>query len=218
MDIFKIFHFSNIAIHVLAGSTAIILGVIALLSKKGKRLHTKSGKLFVKVMIVIIITGLFGVFIFERNTILLVITVLSAYFTFSGYRNLQTKSNEPKLLDISVALMSILIAIYFLYYFKKIGFYWPPATTYATVGALFTIVTYDFCRYLIPKAKYGKLWLYEHIYKMIAAFTALLSAFSGTVFPNYKPYSQVLPSVFGTVLAIGFLVYYIRLNKKSKYN
>ncbi|SUJ01288.1 Uncharacterised protein [Sphingobacterium spiritivorum] len=216
MDIFKIFHSSNIAIHVLAGSTALILGVIALISKKGNKLHTKSGNLFVKVMIVIIFTGLLGVFVFQRNSFLLVITVLSAYYTFSGYRTLQTKSNQPKLLDVSVGILSVLTALYFLYFFKKIGFYWSPVTTYATVGALFTIVTYDFCKYLIPKSKYGKLWLYEHIYKMIGAFTALLSAFSGTVFPNYKPYSQVLPSAFGTILAIAFLVYYIRLNNTSK--
>lgn len=216
MDIFKIFHFSNIAIHVLAGSIAIILGIVALITKKGNKLHIKTGNLFVKIMIVIIFTALLGVFVFQRNSILLVITVLSGYYTFSGYRTLQTKSNEPKLIDIFVGILSVSTALYFLYYFKKIGFYWSPTTTYATVGALFTIVTYDFCKYLIPKNKYGKLWLYEHIYKMIGAFTALLAAFSGTVFPNYKPYSQVLPSAFGTILAIAFLVYYIRLNKTSK--
>jgi hypothetical protein len=215
MDIFNFFHLSNITIHVLAGSSALILGTIALISKKGQGWHTKSGNLFMKVMAVIIFTGLLGVFAFGRNTILLVITVLSAYYAFSGYRTLQTKSNEPKTLDIAVAILSISTALYFLYYFKKIGFYWSPTTTYATIGGLFTIVTYDLCRYLIPKAKYGKIWLYEHIYKMIGAFTALLAAFSGTVFPDYKPYSQVLPSAFGTVLAIGFLVYYIRKNKRK---
>jgi hypothetical protein len=70
-------------------------------------------------------------------------------------------------------------------------------------------------RYFIPKAKYQKLWFYEHIYKMIGAFTALLSAFSGTVLYAYQPYSQILPSVFGTLLQIGFITYYYRKNQKN---
>jgi hypothetical protein len=216
MDIFQVFHFSNIAIHVLAGSAALILGIVALISTKGKRIHVKSGIFFLRVIIIIIFTGLLGVFVFGRNTILLVVTVLSAYCAFSGYRTLQTKSNEPRLLDTIVAILAISTVIYFLYYFQKIDFYWPPATTYAIVGGLFLIVAYDLCRYLIPRTKYGKLWLYEHIYKMIGAFTALVAAFSGTVFPDNKPYSQVLPSVFGTVLTICFLAYYIRLDKTIK--
>ena len=78
------------------------------------------------------------------------------------------------------------------------------------------IIAYDFIRYLIPKESYQKIWLYELIYKMIGAFTALLSAFSGTVFENYQPYSQFLPSVFGTLLQIGFIIYYVRKNRAPK--
>jgi uncharacterized membrane protein len=216
MDISEVFHRSNIALHVLAGSTALVLGLIALISKKGKKLHVKSGTFFLRIMTVIIFTALLGVFVFGRNTILLIVTVLSAYSAFSGYRTLQTKSNEPKLLDVAVAIMAISTVIYFLYYFKRIGFYWPLATTYATVGGLLLLVAYDLFRYLLPKANYGKLWLYEHIYKMIGAFTALVAAFTGTVFPNAKPYSQVLPSAVGTTLALAFVIYYVRLNKVSK--
>jgi hypothetical protein len=45
---------------------------------------------------------------------------------------------------------------------------------------------------------------------MTAAFTALLAAAAGTLLPNYKPYSQFLPSIFGTLLAIGFILYFYR--------
>lgn len=45
------------------------------------------------------------------------------------------------------------------------------------------VIIYDFLRYLIPKNSYRKhrIWLYEHIYKMTSAFSAILSAFTGTV-------------------------------------
>tara|TARA_B110001450_G_C17501242_1_gene432419 strand:- start:140 stop:799 length:660 start_codon:yes stop_codon:yes gene_type:complete len=216
MTDYSFLHNSNIVTHVISGSIALLLGIIGLMTKKGGKWHTKSGNYFLILLIIVALTGLIGVFIFKRNTFLLIITVLSAYYGFSGYRTLQTKSNSPKLIDISVAIVSLISVSYFLYYFKSIGMYWSPIIIYSTVGALLMIVAYDFIRYLIPKKIYRNMWLYEHIFKMIGAFTALLSAFSGTLFENYQPYSQFLPSVFGTLLQIGFIVYYVRKNRAPK--
>lgn len=217
MPDYSFLHSSNILIHVVAGSIALLLGVLALITNKGGKWHRKSGNYFLILLIIVVFTGLTGVFIFKRNTFLLIITVLSAYYGFSGYRILQSKTNRPKLLDILVALVSIISVSYFLYYFKSIGMYWSPVIIYSTVGALLMIVAYDFIRYLIPKKTYGNMWLYEHIFKMIGAFTALLAAFSGTVLYDYQPYSQFLPSVFGTLLQIVFIAYYVtKFNKNKK--
>lgn len=209
-------HQLNILVHVISGSLALILGIIAMATRKGGKTHKKSGRLFLILIAFVITTGLIGVFIFKVNTFLLVITLLSGYQAFSGYRILNNKSNKPKSLDILVALLSMSSGIYFLYYLKSIGMFWNPMIIYSTVGTLFLIVAYDFLRYLIPKKRYKKLWLYEHIYKMVAAFTALLSAFVGTVFPQYHPYSQFLPSIFGILLAISFIVYFYRKNRRRE--
>jgi uncharacterized membrane protein len=215
MDTFKFFHATNITIHVVAGTVALLLGIVALSSKKGRQIHTKSGKWFLGFLTIVIFTGLLGVFMFGRNTFLLVITLLSAYQGFSGYRALQTKNNKPKLIDILTAITTLLSALYFMYYIRQIGFFWKPVVIYSTLGALFTVITYDFLRYFIPVSRYGRLWLYEHIYKMIGAFTALLAAFMGTVFATYQPYSQILPSALGVVLQIVFLIYYFKKNSIS---
>jgi Ca2+/Na+ antiporter len=103
MTDYSFLHNSNITIHVIAGSIAILLGIIALLTKKGKKQRTKSGNYFLIFLITVVLTGLIGVFIFKRNTFLLIITVLSAYYGFSGYRTLKTKSNSPKLIDRATA-------------------------------------------------------------------------------------------------------------------
>jgi len=208
-------HRINIVIHIIAGSIALLLGILALTTKKGGKNHRRSGNVFLALLIVVIITGLVGVFVFGRNSFLLVITVLSGYFGFSGYRALQTKSNRPQWVDICVAIVSLIAVSYFLYYFRSIGMIWSPVIIYSTVGTLLLVISYDFIRYFIPASRYGRLWFYEHIFKMIGAFTALLSAFSGTVFSNYQPYSQFLPSVFGTLLQIGFIVYYYRKSKRE---
>lgn len=205
----EILHRSNIILHVLTGSIALLLGLIALLSKKGAKMHNASGKYFLRFISIVILTGLVGVFVFGRNTFLLVITVLSGYVSFSGYRVLVLKSNTPKKIDVLVAIISLFVLAYFLYYFKSIGMIWSPIIIYSTVGALLFVITYDFLRYLIPRKKYGKyrIWIYEHIYKMTSAFSALLSAFIGTVFEKYQPHSQYIPSALGMLIIFGFIWY-----------
>ncbi|MTI31028.1 hypothetical protein [Xanthovirga aplysinae] len=216
MRVFYLLHQTNIVFHVIAGSIALVLGFLALTTKKGGKRHKVVGDLFLFLLTIVIITGLIGVFVFGRNTFLLIITILSAYFGFSGYRVLQTKTNQPKLIDVSIAIIALTSLFYFLYYFKSIGMIWSPIIIYSTVGTLMMIIAYDFIRYRIPKKNYKKFWLYEHIFKMIGAFTALLSAFSGTVLENYQPYSQFLPSVLGTILQAGFIVYHFRKENNKK--
>lgn len=195
-------HHLNIGIHVLAGTTALIVGSIALIANKGKKTHRLMGRIFLYLIALVILTALIGVFVFARNTFLLVITVLVAYEAFSGYRILKTKSNKVKLTDVMVALIALISVTYFLYYFKSIGMIWSPVIIYSTVGYLVLLIVYDFGRYMIPARLYTNMWLYEHILKMVSALTGLLSAFSGTVFPQYQPYSQFIPSILGTLIAI----------------
>lgn len=203
-------HSVNILIHVFCGTIALLLGIIVLFTKKGKRLHKKTGRIFLVFLTLVIITALIGAIVFRANSFLLVLTILSGYNGFSGFRTLKTKSNKPKLLDVWVAFLSLGIGLYFMGYMKSTELFWNPAVIYSTFGALFLVVGYDFMRYLIPSKSYEALWLYEHIYKMINAFTALLAAAVGTILPNYQPYSQLLPSVFGTLLVIGFIIYFYR--------
>jgi hypothetical protein len=213
----EIVHQANILLHVVAGSFALLFGTVALLTHKGKYMHKRAGRVFLWLLAVVISTGLIGVFVFGQNTFLLVITVLSAYQGVSGYRVLQTKSNQFNWLDVCTSLISLSTVLYFLYYFKTIVPIWNPVIIYSTVGFLVLIIAYDFLRYFIPPHTYKNLWLYEHIYKMIGAFSAILSAFSGTVFNQYQPASQILPSVLGIGLQIGFIGYYY-LRKRAKLN
>ncbi|WP_273568822.1 hypothetical protein [Maribacter halichondriae] len=217
MEHLEFLHKINISIHVVTGLIALMLGITALSTLKGGKAHRKSGSFFLYFLTIVVVTGLFGVLIFEVNQFLMVITILSGYNAYSGIRVLQNKTNQVNRQDILVALLSVSSGIYFLYYMKSIGMVWSPTIIYATLSALFLVIAYDLLRYLIPKDNYKNLWLYEHIYKMVSAFTALLAAATGTIYDDYHPYSQILPSVFGTLLAIGFIVYFYRRNNpKSK--
>lgn len=206
------FHSTNIILHVITGTLGLLLGVIAIASRKGGKLHVKSGKWFLKLLTVVCLTGLLGIFVFKRNSFLIVITLLSAYQGFSGYRVLQTKSNQFYWIDFMAALITISSCFYFLYYFQSIGMFWSPIITYSTIGWLSAVILYDFLRYFIPKHRYKQLWLKEHILKMIAAWSALFSAFTGTVLEEFQPHSQYLPSVIGNILIVYFL---IKFSKKK---
>jgi uncharacterized membrane protein len=216
MENFEFWHKANIIVHVSTGLIALILGITALTTPKGRKTHRKSGKLFLCFLTIVVFTGLLGVLIFKVNQFLLVITVLSGYNAYSGIRVLKNKTNQINRQDILVGIFAASTGIYFIFYMKSIGMFWSPVIIYATLGALFSMILYDILRYLIPSKKYGNLWLYEHIYKMIAAFTALLAAATGTVFDEYQPHSQYLPSLFGTVLTIVFIVYFYRKNNSTK--
>jgi len=218
MEILSLLHKGNITIHVFAGSLALLTGIYILFKAKRTRIHRISGRGFLLLLAIVVFTGLLGVFIFKRHSFLLVITVLSGYMGFSGLRAIRSKSNKPQVLDIAVAFLALASVIFFLWYFTKTGMVWSGIIIYSTVAYLIMAVVYDLSRYFIPKKVYGKLWLYEHILKMVSAFSGLLSAFSGTVLPQYQPYSQFLPSVLGSLIAVGFIISAgINLNKANTY-
>lgn len=204
-------HFTNIIIHVICGSLALLAGLAALLVYKGGNIHRRFGILFLGCLAVVILTGFVGVFVFRRNTFLLVITVLSGYLGFSGYRALILRSGPPAWFDNITALFAFLAVAYFLWYFRSIGMIWSPVIIYSTVGYLLLMVLYDLSRNFFKTDT----WLYEHILKMVSAWSGLLSAFCGTVFPGYQPYSQFLPSVFGSLLAIGFILRHAKQIKRE---
>lgn len=200
-------------IHIVAGALALFTGSALLVRTKGTSSHRRAGWRFVAFMVVVVLTGITGVVIFRQNLFLLVLTTLVGYNTYSGVRIARTKSNKVRTADVLVIISAVVTTLYFLYYLKAIGFYWNPVITYATVGYLFLVTGYDIFRYLIPESRYGNLWKYEHSCKMISALGGLLSAFTGTVLPGYKPYSQFMPSCIMTLVMIIFI---IKIRQESK--
>jgi hypothetical protein len=204
-------HSINIFIHVLAGTLALVTGIIALTAAKGGNAHVLSGRFFARLVAIVIATGLIGVLVFGRNNFLLVITLLSGYNCFSGIRVIRLKGRAPDILDQGIAVAVMVSALYYLYFIRQAGFYWAAAVVLSTVGALFLVTTWDLARAAFSAGFRRKALLYEHVYKMVSAFSGILSAFTGTVFPHYQPYSQLLPSAMG----LGYIiVIFIRLSNQ----
>jgi hypothetical protein len=214
LSIMEFLHRVNIVVHIVAGTIALVTGLMAVCVSKKSSAHRRFGRYFMWAMVFVILTGITGVFVFKRNTFLLVITLLSGHTCFSGIRAIRLRGQKPGVIDLFVPLGVMAAAVYYLYYIRSQGLYWAPVIIYSTMGALFLVTVYDLCKPLLPAGLRKKAVPYEHVYKMISSLSGISSAFSGTVFPNYKPYSQFLPSVIGVVLII---VIFIRLSRKPSF-
>lgn len=202
-------HQVNIITHVIAGLVAIVFGVFAYATTKGGPRHRRSGLFFLGLMAIVILTALFGVLFFRDRPFLTVVTVQSFYFSYSGYRVLQTKNRGFQFIDFLVMILTITVGILFLIKMNKANILWNTGIVYYLLGYLFVIVIFDLLRYFRPHLiKIKNFWLYDHIYKMTGAFTALVSAGIGTVFAAWEPYNQILPAILGTLWLIFCLIYF----------
>lgn len=199
-------HTINVLIHVVFGTAALLAGLVPIVSRKGSRVHRRFGRYFLACLGAVILTAGIGIFVFSFRAFLAVITLLAAYDGYSGYRARQTKAAGPQRQDTVVALGALAAAGVFLAYLRAVQMPWAPVVIYSTLGALVFMASYDLVRLTFPTRWFAQLWIYEHLVKMLAAYSAVLSAFAGTVLVRWQPYSQVLPTVLGVCAMVGFSI------------
>jgi hypothetical protein len=66
------------------------------------------------------------------------------------------------------------------------------------------LLVYDAARWLFPRRWHATLWLYEHIFKLVASLFAMLSAAIGNTVRAGQPWSQLAPSVAGMIVIAWF--------------
>lgn len=198
-------HKINLLTHIAAGTLALVVGIIVLFSAKGSKFHLRFGRYFVYLLVVVVSTGFLGWLFFRSNSFLLMLTILAGYNTYSGYRIVKLKQNRLSALEVFVPLLALAIGIFYLIWLMRSDTLWSPAVIYPTLSGLVLVTVYDLVKFFFLHRTISHWWLYEHIYKIISAFSAILSAFVGTVLPDFKPYSQIGPSTICILLIIGFI-------------
>jgi hypothetical protein len=105
-----------IAIHVVAGLVCVIAGVFAMLSKKWRGLHTKSGNLYYWSLWVVFITACFVAFIRWKDDyhlfILGVISFGSAFIARKAVKNRWQKWSLVHVIGMAFSYIFLLIAFY----------------------------------------------------------------------------------------------------------
>lgn len=198
-------HSVNIIIHIGFGLIAIGLGLLALMTPKMRGLHTQFGRYFVYAISVVVSTGLLGAILFRASPFLVMLTLLAGYVSYAGWRNVRLREQRSSVGDIAFAAIAFTSGLLFLGIAKASDAHWNSSVIYSTFGALSLVTTYDVMKYFWWHERLKRGWIYEHIYKMLSAFSALISALAGNVLPQFQPYSQLGPSVLGLVIMLGFM-------------
>ncbi len=188
-----------ILLHAGLGGIALLSGTIAIITKKGRLAHKRSGKVFhfsmlSSALLALLITFLPG----HYNPFLFSIGVFTTYFLLGGYRALRYRQPDfvPKfdritsLTMLTCAVGMILIPL----------LYQGQVDVVLTVfgGISIVFVMRDLSLYRDPK-KLREAWLRLHISKMSGAYIASVSAFLvvNEIFHYYL--NWLLPTLLGSI-------------------
>lgn len=203
----------NIALHVLAGSVVLLLGIGSMVTAKGSAHHKWFGRYFAWAYVVVLASAVIGVLFFRSPPALATVTMAATYGFVSGYRSLCVKHSGPALFDQLFALAALLGCGYLLSVMHAGATpSWSPAMGYSTLSVVAIYALYDLSRCLWRHKWVQVAWPIDHGVKMIGAYFAALSAASGNILRDFQPLSQVMPSVIGTLIT--FWVVYWYFSKK----
>lgn len=194
-------------IHIAAGMTCLLSGILAIITKKGSKYHTYSGKVYFIAMFVVIITALV-VAVYRDNLFLLLIASFSFYMAWAGVRSIKNKTLKANFLDWFFWATAFITAFVMIYTMNII---------LLIFGGLFSInVIQDFILFLKARNKdYSKTtkWLTRHIGMMLGSFIATCTAFLVTNVQSFEPRWLIwlAPTFIGTPL----ISFYIRKTLKK---
>jgi len=206
-------HKINILIHVIAGTVALAIGILTIVLNRKPLLHKKYGRYFTYLLSAVIVTGFIGWLFFRSSPFLLTLTLLAGYTGLTGFRTVRLREKKTSWIDAIIAASVLITGIIYWLWLSRNSDQWSPAVIMPTLSALGLVTIYDLLKFFWIHTYIKSWWLYEHIYKMFSAFSGLLSAFTGTVLPNFKPYSQIGPSIVCTLVIVFFIWQRARLRK-----
>ena len=188
--------------HVISGTIALLSGLLDIASKKGGKLHRKSGRVFYFSMLISSCTALLTSSLTgHENVFLFGIGLFSTYFTLSAYASLRLlKSREVMIWDRLITLGLLLAAIYVLLS-QLLGKQELSVVSIALVIGSLCFVMVDFRNYKFIQTN-NAVFLKFHVIKMMSAYISALTALF--VVNNMLPIvlNWLVPSVLGTVYII----------------
>ncbi|GAB3987628.1 hypothetical protein GCM10028807_08380 [Spirosoma daeguense] len=221
---------SLLILHIATGSIALLVGLIPMFSKKGSRLHNRTGLVYVYCMITVAVTALLLCIIQPLTMMRLFLTgiaVFSFYLSMTGWRATKQKKGEitsgDKLLIYVTAVVSVMMVSFGVYLMtKSVNIFFPILFTF--FGILTGVFAMQDIRQLgRPTEKMH--WFFQHFTRMggsyIATFTAALVVNIGRILPANAPdwtgtIGWIAPSIVGGMLIGRTVRYYKQKFGQSK--
>jgi uncharacterized membrane protein len=201
-------HSTNLIVHIGVGAVAMLVGFAVLARAKGTAWHRRAGRTYARFAIVVSVTGGIGVLAFRFLPLFATLSVLTGYQLASGWRDARRKADGPTAADAAGTLLAAGLAVAILPTLNDgpLAGSSRPMVVYSTLGALGLLLTYDLARFSFPRAWHARLWVYSHVYKSVFSLFGMVSALVGNVVRFGQPWSQLLPSVVGTLVLVWFIV------------
>jgi len=214
----------TLTLHIGAGLTAVVLGILPILTRKGSRSHRLAGRAFAVAMGTLLVCAWVMTAI-HFNAYFAALTATATITLFSGVRVLKRKrpdlgpQDRARPLDWLVILIVLGVGVWVAILLSTGRTAGPPTVSWALVYAAFVYGGWDLWRFSRPSGWpfTPDLWLYEHLVKMLSAYAAVLSAFSGnflTALPT--PWSQLWPTLVFQPLALIWVIVLIRKAKAPR--
>jgi uncharacterized membrane protein len=203
----------TLALHIACGFALVAAGLLPILTRKGSRAHRLSGRLFV-VLMSVLLAAAWVMTALHFNAYFAALSATATLTLFSGYRVLRRKrpdldtAQRARPLDWAMTLAVVGIGVWVLVLVVQDRAGSKAAVSSALVYAAFTYGAWDLWRFSRPLdwPFSPDLWTYEHLVKMLSAYGAVISAFSGnylTFLP--KPWSQLWPTLLFQPMAIAWI-------------
>jgi uncharacterized membrane protein len=171
-----------LAIHIAAGFTGLLSGLLNMSMKKGGKTHRMVGKFFVGGMMISSIIALIMASI-KINYFLFVVGIFTIYLVGTGnryiYLKMLGKSQKPKMIDWLLTMGMFLMGIAFI--MLGVNLLKEQNNSFGIVPIVFAFVGFGSVREDIlnyrGRMKSTKFWLKAHISRMSGGFIAASTAF-----------------------------------------
>ena len=206
-----------IYIHAFFGGVGLITGIASIVVKKGRLNHKRLGKWFSWSMI---ISSAISLVIARMpnhiNTFLFLIGIFTIYMVLAGNRALTFKSVKKTKANLTDKLVSGIMALSAL---LMIGFGvsgllngYSHSILFLFFGIIGLFLPYGDYKLFKNTLENRKLWLINHLSRMLGALIASVTAFIVAGMHQDTLWAWITPSVFGTA----YIIYWIKKTKGKK--
>jgi uncharacterized membrane protein len=201
-------------LHIAAGFAATVVGLAPVLTRKGSAAHRLFGRVFAAVMALALIAA-WALTALRFNVYFLALSATASLQLVSGVRVLGRKrpdlraQDRAKSVDWLVAWAAVGVGAWILWRLHS-GDAGPNRTVALALGwSAIGFGGWDLWRFARPTAFpfFPDLWFYEHLVRMLGAYSAVLSAFAGNFLPFApEPWRQLWPIILFEGLTLAFIV------------
>lgn len=191
-----------LVLHIICGFASLVSGCIAILTRKGSRVHRGAGKVFFYNMLGVSITAV-GISFSRWNSFLLMIGIFAFFQNYSGYRSVKNKSLKPTKADRVVLLMAAINSVFMLLSMKPVLMVFGLISTLLIAGDIKTFIKTSRNEQLNKNQ-----WLIRHIGMMLGTYIATFTAFLVVNVRHFEP--AWLPWLLPTFVFTPLIAYWTR--------